>query len=597
MNKNAILDRLFPERNIGKVLLINPPDADASLFRRDTARLKRYSAYPPYGLTVLAQKLISSGIKVHISDLNYHILKQCNGIEENEAFDFSATWKGRLDDVISIIKPDLIGITCMFSMTYLPFKTVCRFLADKDIPMVAGGVYLTSDHGRVLNDLPFLKALFLGESDVSLVNFIQVVNRKLAVKFLSRVIINDTHPCSCCSEGAPPDEKMIDTIPAYELISLSEYAKYGTIGAFYCFKEPEARFATIISNRGCRGKCKFCSVGNFNGPGVRQRKIASVVDELELIQNRYDIDHVVWLDDDLLFNHKRAIALFNEMVRRNLNLTWDATNGVLAASCKDEVIAAAQESGCIALNIGLESGNAAILKEMRKPALVDTYFAAAEVLKKYEKIHTSGFLMLGFPDETMAMIFETITLAERMDLDWYRISIVEPLPGTPLYKSMMKSGRLKKDADGDIRFMGGAYGKQAEIEQGINPSENDFMKSINAIPMEAVPEPAQLTDIWFYMNYRLNFNRLFAENRKIKIQQQIRHLGNLADVISKDNGFALYFLGYLQYKIFGKTEKKVVDRLEKRLDTSQYWKNRFHAFDLEIDDLKNLDFNKRAYPN
>ena len=57
------------------------------------------------------------------------------------------------------------------------------------------------------------------------------------------------------------------------------------------------------------------------------------------------VEHVMWLDDDLFFDHRRAIRLFNEMVRRDVGLTWDCTNGVVAASCTEELIAAAVESG------------------------------------------------------------------------------------------------------------------------------------------------------------------------------------------------------------------------------------------------------------
>ena len=66
------------------------------------------------------------------------------------------------------------------------------------------------------------------------------------------------------------------------------------------------QFATVLSNRGCRAQCTFCSVRNFNGVSVRQRSVESVLDELELLKDRYGIGHFVWLDDDLLKDHRRA---------------------------------------------------------------------------------------------------------------------------------------------------------------------------------------------------------------------------------------------------------------------------------------------------
>ena len=125
--------------------------------------------------------------------------------------------------------------------------------------------------------------------------------------------------------------------------------------------------STVLSNRGCRAQCTFCSVRTFNGVGVRRRTVKSVIEELRRILNfEYGIDHIMWLDDDLLYNTKVSMELFNEMVKSKINLTWDATNGLIAAACKDEVISAARDSGCIGVNIGMESGNRKILKRNKK---------------------------------------------------------------------------------------------------------------------------------------------------------------------------------------------------------------------------------------
>ena len=47
----------------------------------------------------------------------------------------------------------------------------------------------------------------------------------------------------------------------------------------------------------------------------------------------------------------------------------------------------------------------------------------------------------------------------------------------------------------------------------------------------------------------------------IKIQQLVDHLNVLADVISPENGFSLYFLGYLEYLKTGQISQALRDRL------------------------------------
>ena len=180
-------------------------------------------------------------------------------------------------------------------------------------------------------------------------------------------------------------------------MEISELSKYGTIGSFFCLTPPETKISTIISNRGCRAQCTFCSVRNFNGVGVRRRSAQSVVEELKRLRFDYDIKHIMWLDDDFLYNPKESIELFNLITKSNLGMTWDCSNGVIAAACKEEVIDAAEKSGCIGVNIGMESGNREILKSVRKPGTVENFLKAAEVFRKFEKINARVFLMIGFP--------------------------------------------------------------------------------------------------------------------------------------------------------------------------------------------------------
>ncbi len=591
------LDHLFPEHSIKKILLVNPPDADNSLFRHDTALRGRYTNYPPYGLAVLATHLRNIGISVKICNLNHEILKQCRALHNHSHFDFEKAWQNTLSSDISEFIPDIVGVGCMFSMTHISFKTVCEYIkARHTIPLVIGGIHVSNDLERVLQDVQCADLAIYGEGDIALPRLIEVVNNDLDISHLGQTVLNDTTGSIRFTKSLRPSESEISVAPAYDLLDITEYAAYGVIGAFYCFKPPGTRFATVLSNRGCRGNCVFCSVRNFNGKGVRQRTIASVVDEIELLHNRYDVGHIMWLDDDLFFNHKRATALFNELEQRNLPVTWDATNGVVAASCTDEVISAAAASGCIALNIGVESGNEQILKNVRKPSGINDFIKAAEVLKRYEQIHASVFLMLGFPNESMSMITETIDLARRMDLDWYRISQLHPLPNTPIYDAMVSQGLIKPLGDKETRFNGGAFGKQAEQEQGLRLATSDFKKAFSAIHPDSVPTPEQLTDIWFFMNYHLNFQRIFHETRPVKIKQLQQHLHTLADVISPENGFALYFLAYLQYKKENTIDADLITRLQERLKDSPYWRDRMSAFGLTVQDLKDKNFSNKERP-
>ncbi|MBF0384768.1 MAG: B12-binding domain-containing radical SAM protein, partial [Candidatus Omnitrophica bacterium] len=439
------LNRLFPTRNIKRVLFVVPPDGDAQMFNYETAKRGRYYNYPEYGFGIIAAYLLRDGIEVRIINLNNEILKACISSPSAESFDFDSIWKSRVKNEIDAFNPDIIGLTCMFTQASASTSLVCAEIKCNysNIPLALGGVHITNcfmnsnELQNILSDFNIVDLFFLFESEISFRYFVQVVNRMFSEAGLSNLVFNTAAPRLFFSKREIPAEKDLDIIPAYELMCVKEVSKYGVIGSFACLKEANARSATVIANRGCRGRCTYCSVRSFNGVGVRCRSVQSIIDELLLLRDKFGIDHIMWLDDDLLYEHKRAINLFNEMVRQNVGITWDCTNGIIATSCREEVMAAAAESGCIGVNIGVESGNPVMLRKIKKPGGINNFISAANVLRKFASINSRVFLMIGFPGETYKMIMDTMNLAMEMDLDWNNITIFQPLPNTPIFNEMV----------------------------------------------------------------------------------------------------------------------------------------------------------------
>jgi radical SAM superfamily enzyme YgiQ (UPF0313 family) len=592
-----VFDALFPSGTIKRVLLLSIPDGNPELFRYDTAKRRRYPNYPPYGLGLLAQHLRSIQVESRIVNLNHEVLVAAIASPSEEEFDFDRVWQSRIDQAIAEFEPDLVGITCMFTMTHGSLKAACAHVKAAGLPVAIGGVHVTNDVERVLDDIPEADFAFIREADVSLQRFCQVVSGAEPPTSLAQVVVRRGSERYRFLEESRPSEAEMNVVPAYDLFEVQDLSRFGTLGGFYHFLPPATPITTCLSNRGCRAQCTFCSVRNFNGRTVRQRAVESVLDELQLLHDRYGIRHVVWLDDDLLKDTNRALRLFRGLADRKLDLTWDATNGLIAASCSDEMVEAMEASGCIGARLGIESGNTQILRQIKKPGTVDVFMRTAEVFHRYPRIHISGFLMFGFPGETMRQIEDTLNLGLALGLDWYQLTPLQPLPNTPIYDSMVAQGLVSPVGSADLSFMRNSYGRLEKIQQQDDYSVAEtFRDAFASIGPDEVPPPERANDIWFYMNYHLNYHRIYSETRPIKVRQTLQHLGSMADKLSPDHCLALYFIGYLQHRWSGSVDPEVVKKLRTKLERSSFWAERFLAFGMAPEDLERGVFRNEAVP-
>lgn len=568
-----------------RVLLINPPDVDSSLFDYDTAKRGRANNYPAYGLGVLATHLKNHGHAVSILNLNHELLKAV--YESREPIEYDLAWQEILFDAIEDFEPDCVGVTCLFSVTGKSLANVCKTVRQiTNAELCIGGVHVTHDVDAIMKETG-ADIAFLNESEKAFIRYLNTGDLAQAV----------TKDGTRYPEKMVPEAHELNVIPAFELMDVENHSKYGTLGSWYGFRYRDTRIATALSNRGCRAHCSFCNVRSFNGEGVRQRSINSVIDELGQLKAR-GVGHIIWLDDDLLMREERAIGLFRGMVDAKLGMTWDATNGVIAASLKDEVVAAAQESGCIGLALGIESGNAEILRSIKKPGTPRIFRRAAETLKNYPQINVRALLIIGFPNETLGQILDTVQLCEDMNLDWHNLAILQPWKNTPIYDAMVDQGLLGEEGKlkGDTSpYQLGPYSRQRAVEQGKIQQSHYGEKLggegiVDFSDLSRVPSRPELDDIWFYLNVRLNFERLFHEQRPEKLTQQLTWLRYVSTKTAPDNALILYFYAYLQWRVTGAIDVSLVETIALRLKDSPYWRQKFAMFGLSAQQVKDRKF-------
>ncbi len=577
----------FPEGKCDRILLVNPPQTKKDAFNLKMAQGRSYPCYPPYNLALLSRNLEERGYATDILDINYEILDKVSKVDDNN-FNYDE-WKEILQKRIDEFKPDLVGVTCMYTMVHNEMKDItdCIKQYNKEMPIIVGGAHPALAAEEVLRKIESIDFVSFYESDNSFPDMVDFINGKIKGEKLAQIatLVNDKYITA--DERDTPSPERISLLPQWHNLNLGEYTRVGKIGVYASWMRGEdTRCCTILSSRGCRAHCSFCSVREFNGTGVRHRSIESVVTEMETLKNHYGIEHFVWLDDDLFAGRKQTERLFSEIANRNLGITWDASNGVIASCLTKELAHLSEKSGCIGMSFGVESGDPEILKQMRKPASLGKFIEASEIMREHPNIFTKGFLIIGYPGETIGQIWNTIGLAKEMHLDWYTLQKAIPLPATDMAKEMYETGQIESQnitAEAQNRFMSG-FGNTAarEYERKRKLIKEDFYNILLDKPKDYVPNRDELTDMWFLADYYINFEDIPKENNLIKLQLKEKWLEEVCMRKSSENPIGNLYLAVVRDKI-GKHEQADESRKLARqyIGESKFWSIRFTGLGLD----------------
>jgi radical SAM superfamily enzyme YgiQ (UPF0313 family) len=591
-SEHKILNKLSGlNKKVHTILLIQPLQIHESKLDLKIARNKRYYMYPPYGLGILNTILKKKKFNSKILDLNFEVFNYIKNNINITSLNISNFWKDQLTNKLNEIQPDLVGVSCTFTMNHLSmieiFKVVKNF--NKKIICVAGGVHVSNATEMVLRDSKDIDFANTYEAENSFIEFINYINKLTSYDKISQIsyLLNDK--IEKIEKRDVPEHSALNIIPDFDNIDLSKLTDIGEIGTFRYWRPKDSKGSAVLSNKGCRARCSFCSVRNFNGKGVRAKSVETVLDEIESLKNNYGINHITWLDDDLFYDTKRTLELFDGIIKRNLKITWDASNGLIASAAvaHPELIDAAEKSGCIGAYFGIESGNDQILKNIFKPSGVKHYKKLGPLMRKHPKIFTRGFLIIGFPGETLGQIHDTISVSTEMGLDWYTVQLLTPLPSTEIYDQMVESGKAKKndlnlEGEGFTMFSVRESERQRKQEESNKRNNKDFINLLNS-KSDHIPTQAELNDLWFLTDYEINYKPILKMDDVWRLKKLEAFLTDVSDRMTRDNPLSNYFLSIVLKKIKKIEEsKKRINLVKKYLEKSEHWQQRFKAINLNL---------------
>ena len=586
--KNELDQRIGDFKFNEGVILVQIPQVASELFEVNVARSCGYFAYPPQGLLYLAAIFRELEVPVHIVDLNYVVLREIR----NEKPDIEQAWQKAMDEAFSKFKSPLICISYMFLTTFPYFKRVCHYTKENkpEACIAAGGVSATSDLERILRER-LVDFAFSHEGEGAIKSFVRYAKKDSEQFPFNLSFLGTDGNILHTEKRLGGEEYDIDIRKEYSQIPIDKYHEVGSLSNYSRMNGFEIPFATIISRRGCRGHCSFCGTRSFNGKGVRVRSPESVVEEMEFLYKKYNIRHFDWLDDDLLFDTNAAIKMFRMISERLPDITWGANNGLVVASISPTLLDAMKDSGCIGFKVGLESGNEEMLQKVHKPITLEKFFLFAKMSRDFPEMFVAVNIILGVPDETFGQMLDSFNVALQGQLDWYNFYMYQPIKNSELYLAGMSGNESREDINKTDDVMsvnpvrGGAF-KEYEMKENLVSGYDIF-----DIDRKVVPSKEQLSEIWFTLNFIVNFLKLPAlvTESTIRLKNAVRWMEVLSMTYPEDPSMVC-LLYYLKKRVQGK-ENIELEELKfiatKKLNASKYWQYRDRQFNFSsfLDDI------------
>lgn len=348
--------------------------------------------------------------------------------------------ESNLNQEIRSYKPDIIGVSSV-SKTYNNAKKIARIAKEAGLPVIIGGVHITSLPETLTGDMDIG---INGEGEITIIEIMKVFlnRRKFITADLEGIKGIFYHTGKSIRETQPRELiKPLDNIdfPARDLLTTKE--------SYH-----------MLTSRGCPYNCTFCSTARHTRNQVRFHSARYVTEEIGKIYKAERSKYITTYDDLFCFNYKRVVEIQEELIKKNLAGKISYAVNTRTDFITEELADVLSDMGVHAVGLDIESGCARILKYLKgKDApSIQKNIRGIEILKKHHIIPYCSFI-IGSPDETKAEILETVKFIKSLKMPWFDVWILTPYPGAPTWDYALHRGLVSNNMDWsklDFNFTG-----------------------------------------------------------------------------------------------------------------------------------------------
>jgi anaerobic magnesium-protoporphyrin IX monomethyl ester cyclase len=243
-----------------------------------------------------------------------------------------------------------------------------------------------------------------------------------------------------------------DTLPlaAWDLLPMDRYRAHN----WHCFAHIDQRqpYAFIFTSLGCPYNCNYCNIHALynDKPGIRFRSPEKVVEEIDLLNRKYGIRNIKFMDELFAIKEDRVNRLCDLIIRGGYDLNIWAYARV--DTVNEAMLKKMKQAGINWLCYGFESASRRVRDGVAKKTEQDMTQRAIEMTRE-AGIYILANFIFGLPDDDLETMQETLDMAREYNFEYVNFYMAMAYPGSQLYLDAMKNGvRLPESWHGYGQF-------------------------------------------------------------------------------------------------------------------------------------------------
>lgn len=422
-----------------KILFVYPPYLAPTHVERILAGTEEIAMGAPLGLMYISGYLKKRGFTgtIELLDLMDKVYRDRRVLADDALFEDA------IAQHLAGFKPDLIGITLNFSVSWGYFVQISRVIRERlpDATIVVGGGHATFAYKHVLQG-GLADYVVRGEGEYAFADLVSALGsgKESTIQGVFDLAKSNTLASDIGEMFNFEDIEM----PDWGLVDAEGYTRGNN--SFRFLGSRGDVFAQIVTARGCPYQCSYCAASNAYGNKLRYRPVNRVIAEIEWLRNRYGVTGFIPEDDMFISKAERSLQLLKALAADNRGIKIAVRNGLAVSALSEEVVDLMVQANVTTCNVAIDGGT----PEMQKQIGKNCDLAKAKRMIRYIRdrgIETCACMIIGHYGETRDLLDAAIEYILSLEADWLNLQVCAPLPGSEFYRLLCRDGIIKDTPD------------------------------------------------------------------------------------------------------------------------------------------------------